>query len=177
MESDMSGDDMIAADLPCRACAYNLRGLSFKGVCPECGESIPNSVASATAHLAKILGEDRQNMARHVKYLGIAQNIDCSVNALLFVKDAIQQARRIDPTADMNAAWICQSVQTRAKSYFNDADEARELLDEWGIRGSEDVGKIVFGLVQHGLLQTSNGDTMAQYYGLLSLEDLFPPKT
>jgi hypothetical protein len=31
---------MVAADLPCRKCAYNLRGLNVDGRCPECGTPV-----------------------------------------------------------------------------------------------------------------------------------------
>jgi len=33
-------DGMVAIDIPCRKCAYNLRGLPAEGRCPECGASI-----------------------------------------------------------------------------------------------------------------------------------------
>jgi uncharacterized repeat protein (TIGR04138 family) len=177
MDSNMSRNDMIATDLPCRACAYNLRGLSFKSVCPECAEPIQNSLVSATSYLAKLLGEDPQNMARRLKHLGVANDIGCSVDALMFVIDAIQQAHSREPTVVLDAVHICRAVQTRAKTYFNDETEARDLLDEWGIRGSEDIGKIVVGLIQHGLLQTLHADTLDQFNGLFSLENLFPAKT
>jgi len=35
---------MIAQDTPCRRCAYNLRGLSADGRCPECGTSVARSL-------------------------------------------------------------------------------------------------------------------------------------
>ncbi len=30
----------LAGDLPCIQCGYNLRGLTVKGMCPECGTSV-----------------------------------------------------------------------------------------------------------------------------------------
>lgn len=39
---DPSG--FIAADIPCRQCAYNQRGLHFHGRCPECGTPVAVSV-------------------------------------------------------------------------------------------------------------------------------------
>lgn len=37
---------MVAIDLPCRACGYNLRGLVAEGRCPECGGAVPESMGS-----------------------------------------------------------------------------------------------------------------------------------
>ena len=34
----------IVSDLPCRKCAYNLRGLPGNGRCPECGSAVGLSV-------------------------------------------------------------------------------------------------------------------------------------
>lgn len=35
---------VVTADLPCRKCSYNLRGLSLEGRCPECGAAVGLSV-------------------------------------------------------------------------------------------------------------------------------------
>jgi hypothetical protein len=35
---------VVEADIPCRKCAYNLRGLSTAGQCPECGTAVALSV-------------------------------------------------------------------------------------------------------------------------------------
>lgn len=34
------GNGTVEADLPCRKCAYNLRGLPAEGRCPECGSAV-----------------------------------------------------------------------------------------------------------------------------------------
>lgn len=36
---------VVTADLPCRKCSYNLRGLTLEGRCPECGAAVGLSVA------------------------------------------------------------------------------------------------------------------------------------
>lgn len=46
-------DDAIAEDVPCRACGYNVRGLSGGGRCPECSEGIAGSVAEFETRRAK----------------------------------------------------------------------------------------------------------------------------
>jgi len=168
----MTRDDTIIHDLPCRACAYNLRGLSAEGLCPECAEPIRNSYSSEISHLAKVLDEDPHTVASRLHYEKIATGIGCSVDALLFVFDTYRQTRSIDPAKNVTAADICGALRAYARKYFNNEAEARELLQDWGITRSEDVGKIIFGLVQEGLIQTSEGDRIEQFEGLFTLENL-----
>jgi hypothetical protein len=167
----MSSTDTISDDLPCRKCSYDLRGLSFAGRCPECGEPIRNSFAVAAAQLARLLNEHPQSIAHRLKFQGIADKTECTVDAVLFVMDAIEEFRRQKPAAVMDAALICLAVRSRAKQYFNDDKEARELLDEWGLRTGEDIGRIAVGLARHNLLQLTNDLTSQQFVELFSLKN------
>jgi putative glutamine amidotransferase len=164
----------ISEDLTCRNCAYNLRGLRYDGLCPECGEPIANSFQSATSQLAKLLDDDPVNMARRLKFQGIADELNSTVDAVLFVFDAIDQFRRRNPDVHANPRMICSAVRDRAKQYFNDAEEARELLEEWGVRTGEDVGKISFALARHGLLNLSNEMRLVDFEGLFALDGAPP---
>ena len=166
----MAETDVIGDNLPCHACGYILRGLKFDGLCPECGEPIRDSFQSATAELAKLLNEDPLNIAHRLRFQKIADDVNCSIDALLFVQDSIDQARRTQKSEAMTAASICFAVQSRVKKYFNDDTEAHELLEEWGIRTGEDIGKIALGLARHGLLQLSKDETVEKFTGLFSLE-------
>jgi putative glutamine amidotransferase len=162
----MPSTDTIANDIPCRACAYNLRGLKFDGVCPECGEPIANSFHSATAEMAKLLDEDPVNMAHRLKFQSMADKVGCSVDALLFVLDSVSQALEKDAQSAKTPSAICAAVRSRAKRYFTDDDEATELLNDWGIRTGEDIGKIALGLAVNGFLQIASGVTLNQFSGL-----------
>jgi len=70
------------------------------------------------------------------------------------------------------AADVCEVVRDHALPYFNDVDEAKELLAEWGIRASEDLGRIVYALVDAGMLRAEPNNSVRDFDGLFRLETL-----
>jgi len=108
----MTSDDTVIHDLPCKTCAYNLRGLSMSGICPECTEPVRNSFSSATSHLAKVLDEDPVNFAHRLYHEKIANSMGYSVDAVLFVIDVYSQTKRVDPAKDVTPADICAALRT-----------------------------------------------------------------
>lgn len=50
---------------------------------------------------------------------------------------------------------------------------ARSVLEHWGVRGTEDFGRIVFALVEVGLLITQPGDRVEDFQGLYAFEQAF----
>ena len=49
---DSAGE--MAADLPCAACSYNLRGLAMSGACPECGRPVQVSLDAAASGFGSV---------------------------------------------------------------------------------------------------------------------------
>jgi hypothetical protein len=45
----------LGGDLPCAACAYNLRGLSVRSVCPECGTPVRATILATVDPYADVL--------------------------------------------------------------------------------------------------------------------------
>jgi hypothetical protein len=166
----MPPPDIISNNLPCRKCSYNLRGLKFDGRCPECGEPIRDSFAAAAAELARLLNEHPQNVAHRLKFQGIADEAGATVDAVLFVFDAIGEAHKKKASVEMNPVAICAAVSARVKSYFNDPAEAQELLGEWGLRSGEDIGKIAVALRGHDVLPNSIDMVPDDFSGLFCLE-------
>ena len=133
----------IDGDVPCMECGYNLRTLSVKGLCPECGLEVMDSIVAASGtHDA--------------------------------ASAAMQTYRRqqFEPLA-ATARDVCRAVRDYATRYFNDRDEAINLLSEWGIRSSEDVGRIIFTFVGAGQLAAGPHDTLGDFDGLFVLDRLF----
>src|SRR3954470_14312241 len=52
-ESDIARE--LTGNLPCVTCRYNLRGLSIKSVCPECGTAVRAAILAAVDPYAPIL--------------------------------------------------------------------------------------------------------------------------
>lgn len=61
-------DGRIAGDLACIHCGYNLRTLQMRGVCPECGKAVSDSVQCSGPALAKWL-EVTANAVSSATYL------------------------------------------------------------------------------------------------------------
>jgi uncharacterized repeat protein (TIGR04138 family) len=50
---------------------------------------------------------------------------------------------------------------------------ARSVLEHWGVRGTEDFGRIVYSLVEVGVLVTQPGDKVEDFHGVYSFEQAF----
>jgi uncharacterized repeat protein (TIGR04138 family) len=50
---------------------------------------------------------------------------------------------------------------------------ARDVLEHWGIRETADFGRIVFALVEVGLLVTQPGDRLEDFKDVYSFEEAF----
>jgi len=161
----MSQIPTIESDVPCKNCGYNLRGLSVDHICPECGEPIRFSAHMALANNANELRHYFRS--RHVA--AIARSVGYSVDAVMFVQDAVSFSMQ---PGHRTAREVCRDFADYARQYFNDRDEAIELLREWGVCRSEDVGRIVFGLVRAGMLVAGPEDREEDFAGLFTLENL-----
>jgi uncharacterized repeat protein (TIGR04138 family) len=98
------------------------------------------------------------------------------VDAILFVQDALSLAEdhaQAGGTEHVGARQLCGAFGELAKRYFNDEVEARELLEEWGLRTSEDVGRIIFTMVEAKWMTAEEGESASDFGGLFTLDTLF----
>ena len=164
---------IIDGDVPCENCKYNLRGLPADRACPECGQEPRFSAPMDAAENAN----DLRRYFRARPLLKTAAQAGYPVDALLFVGDVIRflhadQALR-GQIRHVGARQVCDGLRDYAFQYFNDTAEAMDLLGEWGLRRSEDVGRVVFALVRAGELQARAEDREEDFAGLFELERLF----
>ena len=50
---------------------------------------------------------------------------------------------------------------------------ARSVLEHWGVRGTEDFGRIVYSLVGVGVLVTQAGDKVEDFHGVYTFDQAF----
>lgn len=169
----------IPSDLACVGCEYNLRGLSSAGRCPECG--LPVSDTLEVLEPDEIPGLDVvADSLRRERYAAIADATGYSIDAVMFVYDVWRVAaletrpRNHDVMArQVTAIDICAAFLEHAQNYFNDPAEALELLAEWGLSNSRDVGRIIFGMASAQWIAARPGDSEEQFDGLFTLDTLF----
>jgi len=51
---------------------------------------------------------------------------------------------------------------------------ARTVLFSWGLRTTNDFGRIVFGFIDHGLMQKQPTDALSDFAGVFTFEEAFP---
>jgi len=65
-------------------------------------------------------------------------------------------------------AWACRDFAQKQFGLL-----AQGVLTHWGITRTEDIGRIVFTLVEVGLLVTQPGDTEFDFEGVYQFADVF----
>jgi len=159
---------VIPIDFPCFYCEYTLRGLEYFSNCPECGHTAKQTFKAIAAGLCPGLGQELEAI-RAFWVKDIADAVGYPQSAILFVIDSQQM---IQNTGNYDAVDICNAFCAYAKKYFNSQDEARDLLAEWKLNRSENLGRIIFALVEAGFVSMSPGDALSDFDGLFTIETL-----
>ncbi len=170
----------ITRDLPCIKCRYNLRALGTDARCPECGQSVRRTWDAAKRGMHANFLQTAKDIIRDW-YVEAAEAVGVPVDGLFFVHDAIRFMpvnRRTGPDQGdaegrhMTAADVCTAVREYANVYFNNPNAARKALEQWHVRSSEEVGTIIFALVEWKFLKASPEDTPESFKGLFTFEDI-----
>ncbi len=97
------------------------------------------------------------------------------VECVEFVRMALTIASadvELSPSAHADASGLCRVLLELAVDKFG--VKGKDVLMEWGITCSEDVGLIMHRLIEIGIVQT-NSDTLEDFVGLFDLT--LPPET
>lgn len=138
-------EPVIDADIPCRSCRYNLRGVPVTHRCPECGKAI---LPTLTAAWRVAEGPQRRAIREVMRH--VAAQLGYPLEAVLFLLSAYAaMAERIgrEPSeADVRAIdgpVFCAAIGWEAVQQFGTPERAKEVLREWGVGGSWDVGRVL----------------------------------
>lgn len=163
----------IDRDIYCE-CGYNLRGLTPEHKCPECGRAV--RAALGIRHDASALEEMQQmHRDRAVRdgLVSAAMQTEESIDAVFFVLRAQQFASFRRGGGDISARQLCAAVRDYARATFGGENEAILGLAKLRLRSSERVGRIVLALVKARLLRKSEHESIKDFVGLFTLNDLF----
>ena len=157
----------IPDDLNCVQCGYNLRELTNSGRCPECGSPVADTIDA----LAPLAPETFEDMRRR-QLEPLARSVGGTLDGLLFVLDAVLRATELSSDQPISARDVCAAFRRQAMEYFNDKQEATELLHEWGIHRSEDVGRLLGAAAAVGALDERVEARPEEFLGLFTVEQL-----
>jgi uncharacterized repeat protein (TIGR04138 family) len=92
--------------------------------------------------------------------------------AYLFVLESIEFLQTRLPTRrHVTGAEVAHGCREYALSQYGLM--ARQVLDHWGIRRTDDFGRIVFTLVEVGLLMTQPTDSEADFRAVYDFDSVF----
>jgi uncharacterized repeat protein (TIGR04138 family) len=160
----------IHGDLRCNVCRYNVRGLPYAGDCPECGMPIEAIVRDSLQLDAETAGA----------LVEAAHRARAGLSAIRLVVTAIRQAdlakRSLDALTHsagetpINASDIVRAVAEIALEKTRNRQAAQKFLATLGVTSSQDIGRIIFAMVDVGLVRASAEDRIEDYQDLPILQ-------
>lgn len=87
--------------------------------------------------------------------------------------DSMKQHERSAPPDDRHVSGreLCCGLRDYAKKQYGLL--AHDVLEHWKIRSTKDFGRIVFAMVDAGMLRTSQEDSLNDFMGVYSFDDAF----
>lgn len=93
-------------------------------------------------------------------------------DAYVFVSEALSYtAQRSGRKGHVSGRELCEGFRDHALEQFGRL--ARLVLESWGVRSSEDIGNIVFNMVQIDLLRKTAEDRREDFVGVLDFGEAF----
>jgi len=93
-------------------------------------------------------------------------------DAYIFVSEALNYAvQKAGRRGHISGRELCEGLRDHALGQFGRL--ARVVLEQWGVRSSEDIGNIVFNMVEVGLLRKTDEDRREDFSGVLNFDEAF----
>jgi len=100
----------------------------------------------------------------------LARDTRYARDAYIFVSEALGfTVQKIGRKGHVSGRELCEGMAQFALQQFGRL--ARTVLESWGIRRSEDIGEIVFSMVEAGLLRKTEDDRREDFAGVLDLRE------
>ena len=95
------------------------------------------------------------------------------VGAYEFTREAVSYASHVvfATGTHVSGPELLEAIRRLARDRFGAM--ARDVLDAWGVRRTEDFGEIVFRLVETGFLSKTEDDQPEDFRGVYSFDDAF----
>lgn len=86
---------------------------------------------------------------------------------------AIKETARghVDPNRHVSGAQLCLGLRDFAIQKYGFL--ALTVLERWGIRRTDDFGRIVFAMIDGGLLRKSDDDAEADFHAVFDFDEAF----
>ncbi len=91
--------------------------------------------------------------------------------AYLFLLSALQEVQGLEEPRHISGPELADGVRRLALSRFGPL--SRTVLQHWGIHSTEDLGDIVFALVECGYLIRQEGDSREDFRDVFDFEEAF----
>ena len=90
----------------------------------------------------------------------------------IFVLQALHYViQSLDAPRHVSGPELAQGVRELALERFGPM--ARTVLEHWGIHATEDVGRVVFAMVEQGILIKQDGDNPEDFSDVFDFEEAF----
>ncbi len=95
-----------------------------------------------------------------------------SADAFLFVIEAVAHAvETAGEVRHVTGRELCGGARDLARSRFGPM--AKEVLNFWGLRTTEDIGSVVFRLVEAGELGVTEDDSIGDFVAVFEFDEAF----
>ena len=94
-----------------------------------------------------------------------ARSYICVLQALHSVIKSLEEPRHV------SGKELSEGVKRLALDRFGPM--ARTVLEHWGIHDTDDVGRVVFAMVEQGILIKQDGDQLQDFTDIFDFEEVF----
>jgi len=102
----------------------------------------------------------------------VANNPGYHLDAYLFVLSAINYVyMKLKKKRHISGRELLEGIRTFGSELYGRL--APEVFQHWGVRETIDFGKIVFTLVNHGILSKQDGDSLEEFRDVYKFDDVF----